>query len=412
MIPFEMLSAGIRSLLALWALLLCLALIGSAVLSAVKKRLNFTVFSALFFAASFYLWQVIFDYSLSAKTNTVAPIAKALCSINYIYWLAAFILLTFAATLLLVLNIRYDKNYITPGAIKLFLDKMPCGVCCWRENGRVLFSNICMNELCEKITDNALLNGNQFHDAVKDGIKIVDGKVWRFVTREMDFNGEMLFETVASDITAEYAKTDALERDKAELSRLNSELRQYYLSIDESVKRQEILQAKMNIHDEMNRLMLSTAAVDKDDSQALDRIFSLWEQNALLLCMQTDITSDGREEGCLNALASGLAVSLEWDGVLPDTLSEKEKELFYFTAQEALVNAVKHAQARKMKITFEKTDNSLACRFANDGKLPEGEVRFEGGLKNLSRLAEKQGAKVFAETGEEFCLILKYQPIE
>lgn len=412
MIPFEMLSAGIRSLLALWALLLCLALIGSAVLSAVKKRLNFTVFSALFFAASYYLWQVIFDYSLSAKTNTVAPTAKALCSINYIYWLAAFILLTFAATLLLVLNIRYDKNYITPGAIKLFLDKMPCGVCCWRENGRVLFSNICMNELCEKITDNALLNGNQFHDAVKDGIKIVDGKVWRFVTREMDFNGEMLFETVASDITAEYAKTDALERDKAELSRLNSELRQYYLSIDESVKRQEILQAKMNIHDEMNRLMLSTVAVDKDDSQALDRIFSLWEQNALLLCMQTDITSDGREEGCLNALASGLAVSLEWDGVLPDTLSEKEKELFYFTAQEALVNAVKHAQAQKMKINFEKTDNSLVCRFANDGKLPEGEVRFEGGLKNLSRLAEKQGAKVFAETGEEFCLILKYQPIE
>ena len=412
MIVFEMLSAGIRSLLALWALLLCLALIGSAVLSAVKKRLNFTVFSALFFAASYYLWQVIFDYSLSAKTHTVAPIAKALCSINYIYWLAAFILLTFAATLLLVLNIRYDKNYITPGAIKLFLDKMPCGVCCWRENGRVLFSNICMNELCEKITDNALLNGNQFHDAVKDGIKIVDGKVWRFVTREMDFNGEMLFETVASDITAEYAKTDALERDKAELSRLNSELRQYYLSIDESVKRQEILQAKMNIHDEMNRLMLSTAAVDKDDSQALDRIFSLWEQNALLLCMQTDITSDGREEGCLNALASGLAVSLEWDGVLPDSLSEKEKELFYFTAQEALINAVKHAQAQKMKITFEKTDNSLVCRFANDGKLPQGEVRFEGGLKNLSRLAEKQGAKVFAETGEEFCLILKYQPIE
>lgn len=412
MTPFEMLSAGIRSLLALWALLLCLALIGSAVLSAVKKRLNFTVFSALFFAASYYLWQVVFDYSLSAKTNTVAPIAKALCSINYIYWLAAFILLTFAATLLLVLNIRYDKNYITPGAIKLFLDKMPCGVCCWRENGRVLFSNICMNELCEKITDNALLNGNQFHDAVKDGIKIVDGKVWRFVTREMDFNGEMLFETVASDITAEYAKTDALERDKAELSRLNSELRQYYLSIDESVKRQEILQAKMNIHDEMNRLMLSTAAVDKDDSQALDRIFSLWEQNALLLCMQTDITSDGREEGCLNALASGLAVSLEWDGVLPDSLSEKEKELFYFTAQEALINAVKHAQAQKMKITFEKTDNSLVCRFANDGKLPQGEVRFEGGLKNLSRLAEKQGAKVFAETGEEFCLILKYQPIE
>lgn len=411
MISFEMLSPIIRSVFALWALMLCLVLIGSTVLSALKKRLNYTVFSLLLFVVVFYLWQVIFDFSLSAKTDSFAVVTKILCSFSAVYWFAAFVVLTFASTLLLILNIRYDRNYITPGAIKLFLDKMPCGVCCWRENGRVLFSNICMNGLCERITDNALLNGIRFNDAVKDGILTVDGRVWRFVTREMSVDGEKLYEMVASDITAEYAKTDALRKDREELSRLNDELRRYYLSIDESVKRQEILQAKMNIHDEMNRLMLSTVAADKENTEALDSIFSLWEKNALLLCMESGKTADGQEKDSIDELANALGIKLVWKSDLPDTFNQSQKELFYFTAQEALVNAVKHAQAKKMIISFEQTDNGLYCRFENDGKLPDGEVRFEGGLKNLERLCENRGAKVLAETGEKFCLILKYQPI-
>ena len=410
MIPFDSLSPLCRSVFALWALLLCLACIGSGVLTIVKKRLRYTAVALALFVPSFVLWQIVFDYSLSLKTGTVSPLTPAAASVLWLYWLAVLVLLTVFSALLLLMNLRYDKNFITPGAIKTYLDKMPCGVCCWRENGRVLFSNICMNELCVAVTKGALLNGNQFHDAVKDGLKSVDGKVWRFSSREISVDGETLYEMIASDITAEYSKTQALERDKAELSRLNSELREYYMSIDESVKRQEILQAKMNIHDEMNRLMLSTVAADSDDSQALDRIFSLWEQNALLLCMETDGNAYVQQTDALDSLAKALGTELFWNGNLPDILDKKQKELFFFTAQEALINAVKHAQAKRFEISFEQDGTWLVCRFSNDGKLPEGEVHFEGGLANIRRLAEKQYASVYTEIGEKFTLVLKYQP--
>jgi hypothetical protein len=407
---FITLSPLARSAFALWALLLCLICIGSGMLSVVKKRFRLTLFALVLFVPSFVLWQIVFDYSLFFKTGTFSRLTQTAGSVSWINWLVCLVLLTAFSAILFWFNIKYDKTYITPGAIKLYLDKMPCGVCCWRENGRVLFSNICMNELCVAITKSALLNGNQFCDAVKDGIKSVDGKVWRFSSREITVDGETLYEMIASDITAEYSKTEALERDKTELSRLNSELREYYMSIDESVKRQEILQAKMNIHDEMNRLMLSTVAADSDDSQALDRIFSLWEQNALLLCMETDSNANVQQADALDSLAKALGIEIVRDEDLPDILNEKQKELFFFTAQEALINAVKHAQAKRLEISFERTDGSLVCRFSNDGKLPEGEVHFEGGLANIRLLAEKQNASVYTEIGEKFTLVLKYQP--
>lgn len=410
MTAFASLSALARALFALWALLLCLTDIGSAVLSAVRRRYRFTVIALLLLAPVYFLWQVIFDISLFGGTAKVAAISQALGEIPWLFWLFALTILTLAAVLLLRYTIRYDRNHITPTAIKLFLDRMPCGVCCWNENGRVLFSNICMNDLCLDITDAPLLNGNHFRDAVEDGIFPRKGKVWRFVSREIELSDERLYEMIASDITSEYAKTEALERDKSELTRLNHELGEYYLSIDDTVRRQEILQAKMNIHDEMNRLMLSTAAADRNDSGTLDEIFSRWEQNALLLCMESERKAAGHEKSDIEALAKALGHSLIWRGELPPELSESQRELFFLTAQEAVVNAVKHAQAERLEISFARTDSAISCIFTNDGKIPSEKVRFTGGLMNLSRLAQRQGATLTADVTDAFTLTLSFSP--
>lgn len=411
MMTFDMLSALVRALFALWALMLCVLNIGNAVLAVVRKRFRFSACALVLFAPAYFLWQVIFDFSLFGNTGNAAAVTASVCGIGAAYWLTAFVLLTAAALLLMRQNVRYGKNFITPGTIKLYLDEIPCGICCWRENGRVLFSNIRMNELCLAVTGKPLLSGNDFYAAVNDGILTVEGKVWRFARREIESDGEKLYEMIASDITAEYAKTEALEKDKAELSRLNAELHEYYLSIDETVKRREILQAKMNIHDEMNRLMLLTVAADKENNEALDGIFALWEKNALLLCMEADKKTSAQQAYSLDSLSDALGISLLWNGELPEYLNEKQKELFFFAAQEAVVNAVKHAQADKMEIIFEKNGNTPLCRFKNNGNIPFGEVRFEGGLANIARLAEQQGATVFTEIGEEFALVLKYPPI-
>ena len=410
MISFNMLTPFARSLFALWALLLGLADIVSAVLALVNKRYRFTAASLVLFTPVYFLWQVIFDFSLFGKNEAASGSTSALCEMPLPFWLLAFVLLTVPGVLLLIYNVRYDKNFITPGSIKLFLDGLPCGICCWRENGRVLFSNVSMNILCAALTGNPLLNGNRFREAVKGDILTVDGQVWRFSCRDIVLDGEKLIEMVASDITAEYAKTEALEKDKADLALLNRKLKEYYLSMDDAVRRQEILQAKVNIHDEMNRLMLSTMAAGTADTAELDRIFTLWEQNALILCME----ADGEGGDSLEELAAALKLELCRQDDIPEALSEKQRGLFFSAAKEAMVNAVKHAGAKTLAIGFEETEDRIFCRFTNDGAVPVNAVHFSGGLKNIALIAKKQGATVSAESDKSFTLTLcfpKNQPI-
>lgn len=410
MISFNMLTPFARSLFALWALLLGLADIVSAVLALVNKRYRFTAASLVLFTPVYFLWQVIFDFSLFGKNEAASGSTSALCEMPLPFWLLAFVLLTVPGVLLLIYNVRYDKNFITPGSIKLFLDGLPCGICCWRENGRVLFSNVSMNILCAALTGNPLLNGNRFREADKGDILTVDGQVWRFSCRDIVLDGEKLIEMVASDITAEYAKTEALEKDKADLALLNRKLKEYYLSMDDAVRRQEILQAKVNIHDEMNRLMLSTMAAGTADTAELDRIFTLWEQNALILCME----ADGEGGDSLEELAAALKLELCRQDDIPEALSEKQRGLFFSAAKEAMVNAVKHAGAKTLAIGFEETEDRIFCRFTNDGAVPVNAVHFSGGLKNLALIAKKQGATVSAESDKSFTLTLcfpKNQPI-
>ena len=410
MISFNMLTPFARSLFALWALLLGLADIVSAVLALVNKRYRFTAASLVLFTPVYFLWQVIFDFSLFGKTEAASGPTSALCEMPLPFWLLAFVLLTVPGVLLLIYNVRYDKNFITPGSIKLFLDGLPCGICCWRENGRVLFSNVSMNILCAALTGNPLLNGNRFREAVKGDILTVDGQVWRFSCRDIVLDGEKLIEMVASDITAEYAKTEALEKDKADLALLNRKLKEYYLSMDDAVRRQEILQAKVNIHDEMNRLMLSTMAAGTADTAELDRIFTLWEQNALILCME----ADGEGGDSLEELAAALKLELCRQDDYPEALSGKQRGLFFSAAKEAMVNAVKHAGAKTLAIGFEETEDRIFCRFTNDGAVPVNAVHFSGGLKSLALIAKKQGATVSAESDKSFTLTLcfpKNQPI-
>ena len=165
----------------------------------------------------------------------------------------------------------------------------------------------------------------------------------------------------------------------------------------------------MNIHDEMNRLMLSTVAADKDDIRSLDRIFSLWERNALLLCMESDKKSVKYNTDSLNSLSGALGIKLVWRGEMPGELDDNQRELLFITAQEAVINAVKHGKSKKMEISFQKTSEVVSCRFTNNGKMPTGEVRFEGGLANIGRLAEKQNASLYTEIGERFTLILEFK---
>lgn len=193
-----------RSMFGLWAFLLCCAGIVGIILSFVFGRYRYALLSVVSLAPAYFLWQVIFNIYRVIKNNPVValdPSARWLGKLPWLIWVLAFIPLTLAALWAMHLNVRYSRAFITPLAIKQCGDKMPCGICYWLDNGRVIFSNICMNGLCLALTGEPLLNGNSFRNALTEGTQRVRDEVWRFTFRDLTFNGRLLHEMVAWDVT-------------------------------------------------------------------------------------------------------------------------------------------------------------------------------------------------------------------
>lgn len=406
MISFANLSSLIRAFFALWALLLCVINILNAVLAFDKKKYIFGSLEIILFLLNYFLWQVMFDYSLSLSNGSINIVSQVVVDFAWIYWLISFIVLTILGFVLLFFNIRYEKNYLTVNSIKTYLDKIECGVCYYKDNGRVIFSNMKMNQLSNRLIGIDLLNGNQFHDATKEEIVCVDEERWKFTTRDIVIGNENLHEIIAMNVTSEYLITQQLEKDKIELSKIKQELQDYNLSIDEVVRHQEILQAKINIHDEMNRLMLSTVAYENEDISNLNKIFALWQENASLLFMEAKQNKKEVMERKIIDLANALKMRLVFKDEPITILNEEERNIFYIAAQEAIANANKHAHADRMIISIIKNKDNIECRFINNGELPNKEITFTGGLANLEKLIKKNYASIKVNIDHQFALSL------
>ena len=122
--------------------------------------------------------------------------------------------------------------------------------------------------------------------------------------------------------------------------------------------------------------------------------------------MEADKSAGTKAADDIEALADALKLRLVWKNDIPDTLNGEQRGLFFSAAQEAVANAAKHAGAKQIEISFTETDREIRCAFTNDGKIPTGEIKFTGGLYNLSVLAEKQGATLSSDAGEKFTLYL------
>lgn len=391
-----------------WTLVLCLLGVIGIVLSIFLKRYRYGVLALVTLIPSYVLWQIsITDLSHKGMKQAEA-VVRFIGDTFWEYWYIALVVLTAACVVPIWLCDRFAKSRITPMTIKRCVDEMNCGICYWLDNGHVVFSNDCINNISMALTGKLLMDGNAFMDVLSEDILPVGDRVWSFARKDIELEDMTVHELIATDITEINGKRETLRENNEKLSILKEELKAYGLKIDDIVRKQEVLQAKVNIHDEMNRLMLSTVSADIENAEEMDRIFSLWKKNALFLCMEEEGKKNENALKQLTELSKTLGITLDWDGELPKAFSDKRRELFYAAAQEAVTNAVKHANAQRMGIFFEENPDSIRCIFENDGNVLKGEAAFSGGLKNLSVLAGEQGVTVSTKAEETFKLFLDF----
>jgi PAS domain S-box-containing protein len=202
-------------------------------------------------------------------------------------------------------------------------------------------------------------------------------------------------------------------RDISERERLEQDLRR---QAGELASSQERAHLARELHDSVTQALFSMTLVtrttellvDRDSDKAKAQLASLRDLQREALAEMRALIFELRpgnleQDGLLPALRThtaalqgriGLPIVVTSD--LKDRLPLDVEEVLYRIAQEALHNVVKHAAARQVTLSIERTRSGVRLRISDDGKgfdaasVPEGHL----GLAGMRARAEKIGASM------------------
>ena len=309
-------------------------------------------------------------------------------------------------------------------SVKESMDNLPAGLCFSRKSGLVILCNRRMNELSQIITGAELQDANAFWDWLSKepfdeltrfrfgqsiAVRLPDGRVWAFSRERFLLGKEAITQMSSFDVTDLDAARQKLNQANQALSEMNSRLRQYGKNIVETTAREERLETKMRINDELGSILLTTRRYLQTGDGDPQQMIELWRLGRVAL--QTGGPAQTRTSlSYLENAAAALGVTLVLEGEFP--AHGPEAELLFAAAAEALNNAVRHGKATLLSIAIRRSPGSITALFSNDGTPPTGRIVEGGGLAALRETLERAGGSMEIRTSPAFTLQVEIPTIE
>ena len=404
-----------RGFLAIWLISIFVLGLCNLFHSIQVKQTKHIVISAVLLVVEYLLLQIVSDILHRRTGMESVELSYKLGRIHVLWWIALIAGLMIISTTLASFFRHWKEGNITPMSVKDSIDTLHAGLCYWEDGGRIILSNKKMDEICLALSGEMLLNGEQFFKCIEsECMPMPDGTRKYFFHNLVEFEDKQIHELVAADVTELYKKNELLEQETISLQKMNESLRRYNQNIEETVRKQEILDTKIYIHDEMNRLMLVTTANSETPMSEEDfkEILTLWRNNAILLGGESEKANVNTDISEVNQLAELLGIQLIWQGESPEIMPNSIRKVFIMVAREAIANAVKHAEAKNITIEMQKNDVKWYIKILNDGKLPSGKITFGGGLSNIKRMVEEKRGRFRVEVNEHFNMILELEAVD
>ena len=337
-------------------------------------------------------------------------------------FLAGMSLLIICLCLLVRNEILPCRKNISAWSVKETMDDVTCGVCVSDSWGRIVLSNKKMRELSRMLIGAVLQNYEDLKQ-VLDGNKSVqgvtrlspensvlylpNGTVWMFqnyMLTEEEVAGYL--QTVAFDVTEIYFNSEKIRMKNEKLELLNQKLKKMYEQIDESIREQETLKMKMQVHDSFGRSLLTIRRMlegNKEPDYMKNQLEILKQSVYILSGIMQDDTEKQYEESIKHA--EKLGVSVEIEGELCD---EYQVALITDKAiRECVTNCIRHAHGRRVYVQSHKTREGWKVCITNDGERPKEGCREGGGLSALREVVERDGGEMTTKFEPEFLLALK-----
>ena len=329
----------------------------------------------------------------------------------------------------LALQLRQARlRRITPDSVKAALDALPDGICLALPNGHPLLVNAEMDALAHDalgmpMGDEALLWRRLSTGTCQPGwtarsergrqqemrvlLTSPEGRTWELRRNPLTLEGAEVVETVATDVSDEQALAAELARRNEQLLEINQRLRDYGADLMRLTREEEILAAKILVHDEVGRALVALRAFEQQSEEMRDRaaLLGLWQGVTTLLqsASAADEQADAWEQ--LSRAAQAVDVRLVLDGTLPADASVCE--LIVTLAHECLNNAVRHAGAHEVHVQVRQEGQATLVEITNDGTPPEAPAQETGGLANLRTLVERAGGTMKVQWLPHFAVVVR-----
>lgn len=323
-------------------------------------------------------------------------------------------LLLSALEIFLILFLRnWFRSHITSASIKETIETLPVGICAFEPDGRIALRNKTMEQLCRSLTGQPLLNGKEFMFRLKEqkedladfAVSLPDYSVWSFTEDEIRSQHSRFTLLIAYNVTETYQKTRMLVQRQETMRQLNQRLKEYGRQIEQVIAQQEILNAKVRVHDELGSGLLAikhclvSGGSDRERADLLERlkgIVSFLQQEAVVL--------EEDEYSLILSTAERLGVAVWINGRLPVT--EPNKHVMAVAIHECFTNILRHTDGDTLFADITQDAYTLTARFTDNNTRPFGEITESGGLSTLRNLVLQAKGDMHISTKPRFCLTI------
>ena len=305
-------------------------------------------------------------------------------------WIAvAVIELLFAAILFISLMIlrRYERRHLSNGAIKETVDSLPVGICFAKEDGTVVLKNLLADSICRELTGGALTDLDRFWTV--SIVVLPSGKTVMFQRCDIEVDSERFIQLIACDISEQYRMTAELRDKNQKLLDIQQRMKAFGEMSQRLAMTEEILRARVSIHDEMGHLLLSGKyCLDRPETADRDNLLRLERYTHLLLMNEGEEPDDALPSGIDGAFAAAreMGVKVDLSGNLPQ--SRAERAILSRAILECAANTAKHGCGDRLSVELTDDRDGLTIVLSGNGTPPDAPITEAGGLSMLRRTVE------------------------
>ena len=300
--------------------------------------------------------------------------------------------------------LRYRKNHVTPDSVKQAMDLLPVGIAFGDADGTVLFRNLVMDRLSAALTGKLFTDWHAFMAAAGGEKVSAEGRVWQI--RLSETPGSSVQQFTATDITGQAGILNDLQAKNRKLRDIRLRLKIYNRQAERIVIAQELLTARMTVHDMLGSVLLESRHSMNDPASIDEELLLQALRNANTYLLREYEGDDTAVDPLTEAVGTARAIGVKTDltGVPP--AEDGPREVLAAAVRECAANCVKHAEGDRLQVDARRTDAGYTFTLCSNGRPPSGPVRETGGLLSLRTLVENRRGVMRVEDTPAFRLVI------